>query len=175
VETTPAVPAARRSILQSSSASNSQVSNSLISDNNASREHVIEAHNRANKLFREYSNDGHKKTSFHVANFAGLTPIWPIIKFSVAPLGATKDKRIYLFVRCIMALLGEFLCVDDTAMAMIATLSITNDRSLYITSKTDLPTNFTKLGKYVMISGGSWVFSKKEKGSNDVYARFRVL
>ena len=38
----------------------------------------------------------------------------------------------------------------------------------------DLPTNFTKLGKYVMISGGSWVFNKKEKGSNDVYTRFRL-
>jgi hypothetical protein len=25
-----------------------------------------------------------------------------------------------------------------------------------------------------MISGGSWVFNKKEKGSNDVYARFRL-
>jgi hypothetical protein len=25
-----------------------------------------------------------------------------------------------------------------------------------------------------MISGGSWVFNKKEKGSNNVYARFRL-
>jgi hypothetical protein len=25
-----------------------------------------------------------------------------------------------------------------------------------------------------MISGGSWVFNKKEKGNKDVYARFRL-
>ena len=132
----------------------------------------MEVHNRTNKLFREYSDDGHKETSFHIANVASLTPIWPIIEFSMAPLGATKDERMNLIVKCIRALLGEFLYVDDTAM--IATLSITNDRSLYITSKADLPINFTKLWKYVMISGRSWVLNKKEKGSNGVYARFRL-
>jgi hypothetical protein len=42
-----------------------------------------------------------------------------------------------------------------------------------ITDKATIPTNFTKLGKWVMLSGGSWVFNKKDKGSNDVYARFR--
>ncbi len=129
-------------------------------------------HDRVNKLFREYSNDGQKETSFHVANFAGLTPIWPIIEFSMVPTGATKDKRMNLFVKCVTALLEEFLYVDDTTM--ITTLSTTKDKSLYITSRADLPTNFTKLGKYVMISGGSWVFNKKEKGSNDVYTRFRL-
>ena len=81
-------------------------------------------HDRANKLFREYSNDGHKETSFHIANFAGLTPIWPIIEFSMAPSGATKDERMNLFVKCVTALLIEFLRVDT---AMIATLSITDD------------------------------------------------
>ncbi len=34
--------------------------------------------------------------------------------------------------------------------------------------------NFTKLGKHIMISGGSWVCSKKEKGSNDFYTWFRL-
>ncbi len=41
-----------------------------------------------------------------------------------------------------------------------------------ITDKATIPTNFTKLGKWVMLSGGSWVFNKKDKGSNNVYARF---
>ncbi len=59
-------------------------------------------------------------------------------------------------------------------MAMIATISITKDESSYISSKEDLPTNFTKLGKHVMVSSGSWVFNKKEKGSNDVYTRSRL-
>ncbi len=31
---------------------------------------------------------------------------------------------------------------------------------------------FTKLGKWIMINGGSWVFNKKDKGNNDVYAHF---
>ncbi len=34
--------------------------------------------------------------------------------------------------------------------------------------------NFTKLGKHIMISGGSWVFNKKESGNNNLYARFRL-
>jgi hypothetical protein len=57
---------------------------------------------------------------------------------------------------------------------MIATISITEDESSYISSKENIPTNFTKLGKYAMISSGSWVFNKKEKGNNDVHARFRL-
>jgi hypothetical protein len=77
-----------------------------------------------------------------------------------------------LFTKCVTALFGEILYMDDTAK--IATISITDDESRYISSKADLPTNFTKLGQHVMISSGSWVFNKKEKGSNNIYARFRL-
>jgi hypothetical protein len=77
------------------------------------------------------------------------------------------------FSKCIVGLLEEILHMDD--MAMIAPLKITNNNlANFISSKTDLPTNFTKLSKYIMISGSSWVFNKKEKGSNDVYACFRL-
>ena len=62
----------------------------------------------------------------------------------MAPTGATKDERMNSFIKCVTALLREFLYVDDTAM--IATLSVTGNKSLYITSKGDLPTNFTNLG-----------------------------
>jgi hypothetical protein len=56
---------------------------------------------------------------------------------------------------------------------MIAPIAITDDNSSsYISSKADIPTNFTKLRKHIMISGGSWVFNKKETGNNDVYGRF---
>jgi hypothetical protein len=75
------------------------------------------------------------------------------------------------FTKCVTALLGEMLYVDEKAM--IAPISITNnDQASYISNKADLPTNFTKLGKHMMISGGSWVFNKKEKGSNNVYTHF---
>ncbi len=77
-----------------------------------------------------------------------------------------------MFVKCITLLFGEILYVDDTAG--IAPLEITNDnKDNFIKDKSKLPFNFTRLGKWIMISGGSWVFSKKEKGSNNVYMRFR--
>jgi hypothetical protein len=90
----------------------------------------------------------------------------------MAPTGAAKDKRMNLFTKCVTALLREILYVDNTAQ--IASILITEDKSHYISSKADLPTNFTKLSQYIMISRGSWVFNKKEKGRNDVYARFRL-
>ena len=74
------------------------------------------------------------------------------------------------FIKCVAALFGQILYVDDTAR--IAIISITGEDSDYIRPKADLPSNFTKLGQYVMISGSSWVFNKKAKGSNNVYARF---
>ncbi len=63
--------------------------------------------------------------------------------------------------------------VNDTTA--IVPLAITdNSEDSYITDKANLPTNFTKLGKWIMISGGSWVFNKKDKGNNDVYACFHL-
>ncbi len=57
--------------------------------------------------------------------------------------------------------------------AAIAPIAITNNRLEYmITDKASIPSNFTKLSKWVMLSGGSWVFNKKDKGNSDVYARF---
>ncbi len=171
----PAAPTtSRRSILQSASTGVSQGSNSLISDDNASQSktHIKEVHDCTNMLFRVFSDNGMKETSYHVSDFAGLYPVWPIIEFSMAPTGAVKDKRMNSFTKCMTALLGEILYVEDTAK--IATISITKDKLHYISSKADLPTYFTKLGQYIMISGGSWVFNKKEKGSNNVYARFRL-
>ncbi len=58
---------------------------------------------------------------------------------------------------------------------MITPIHITDDNAAhFIKSKTEIPSNFTKLGKHIMISSGSWVFNKKEKGSNNVYGRFRL-
>ncbi len=91
----------------------------------------------------------------------------------MAPTGANKDERITSFIKCVTALLGEMLYVDDTAM--IAPINIIdNDKASFIKTKVDLPRNFTKLEKHIMISRGSWVFSAKKKGSNNVYARFRL-
>ncbi len=114
-----------------------------------------------------------KETASHMTNFAGFYPVWPIVEFSMAPTGATKDECMTSFIKCMSALLGELLHIDETVM--IAPINITNDDAMnFIKAKEDLPTNFTKLGKHIMISGGSWVFNKKEKGNNDVYGRFRL-
>jgi hypothetical protein len=77
------------------------------------------------------------------------------------------------FVQCFAALLAEIKHVD--ASAAIAPISIyDDDEENYITDCSSLPDNFTKLGKWLMISGGSWVFDKKEKGNGEVFARFRL-
>jgi hypothetical protein len=175
METTPiALSTSQRSILQSASKSTTQESNPSISDNEASQSkgHLKEIHNRTNMLFCVFSDNGMKETSYHVSDFAGLYPVLPIIKISMAPTGTAKDERMNLFTKCVTALLGEILYVDDTAK--IATISITDNESRYISFKADLHTNFIKLGQHVMICGGSWVFNKKEKGGNGVYARFRL-
>ena len=55
------------------------------------------------------------------------------------------------FTRCVTALLGEMLYADDTAM--IAPIDINDDNNEhFIKTKTDIPSNFTKLGKHIMIS-----------------------
>jgi hypothetical protein len=126
-----------------------------------------EIHDRSQLLLQVYSEDNMKETCYHVEDFAGLYPIWPIIEFSMAPTGNSKDKRMNSFFKCVLGLLGELLYVDGSEM--IAPLIITdNDLAIFISNKVHLPTNFMKLGKYIMINGGSWVFNKKEKGSNDV-------
>ncbi len=49
-----------------------------------------------------------------------------------------------------------------------------NNKDSYLSNKADLPSNFTKLSKYIMISSNSWVFNKKEKCSNDVFVQFQL-
>jgi hypothetical protein len=84
-----------------------------------------------------------KEKCYHVEDFAGLYPVWPIIEFSMAPTGASKDERMNSFFMCIMGLLKEILHVDD--MAMIAPLTITkNNPANFISSKANLPNNNMK-------------------------------
>ncbi len=128
---------------------------------------------RNQKLYQDYSNNGLKETAYHDVDFAGFYHIWPIVEFLMAPTEALKDKRMASFTRCVTALLGKVLYVNDTAMIPPININDNNDKH-FIKTKTDIPSNFTKLEKHIMISGGSWVFNKKEKGSNNVYGRFRL-
>ncbi len=126
--------------------------------------------NGQHKLLIAIDKDGHEKM-FHVEDFVGLCPAWPIIKLAISPSGNTKDDTMNHFVKCCASLFTKILYVDDSAaIAPIETIDDKEDS--YITNKVNLPTNLTKLGKWIMISRGSWMFSKKEKGKNDVYAHF---
>jgi len=138
-----------------------------------SEDHPREILDRDNKLYRVYSDNGLKETAYHVVDFAGFYPIWPIVEFLMAPTGASKDERMASFTRCITVLLGKMLYVDDTMV--IAPIDTNDDDDKhFIKTKADFPSNFAKFGKHIMISGGSWVFNKKDKGSNDVNGRFRL-
>ncbi len=90
-----------------------------------------------------------------------------------SPRWATPRTTGYIIHEVCASLFAEIRYVDDSAT--IAPIEITDNREdSFITDKANLPTNFTKLGKWIMIRGGSWVFSKKEKGKNDVYAHFHL-
>ncbi len=112
-----------------------------------------------------------QEQQFHVEDFIGLFPAWPIIELSIAPTGSTKDERMTSFLCCFAALFNEIKYVDD--IAAIAPINIYDDsKDNFIVDRSGLPDNFTKLGKWLMISRESWVFEKKEKGNSKVFARF---
>jgi hypothetical protein len=95
------------------------------------------------KLLINLGEDGQNK-EFHVEDFVGLYPAWPIVEVAISPTGNAKEEN--MFVKCITALFGEILYVNDTAC--IAPLDITDDnKDNYISDKSKLPSNFTKLGK----------------------------
>ncbi len=164
----------RQSILMSSSTSVLATKEPEEYDaSSPTKERTSKIYDQDQKLYRVFSEDGMKETAYHMTDFTGFYPLWPIVEFSMAPTGATKDKQMTSFIKCVMALLGEMLYVNE--MAMIAPIDITdNDATSFIKTKADLPANFTKLGKHIMISSGSWVFNKKKKGNNDVYGCFRL-
>jgi hypothetical protein len=47
-----------------------------------------------------------KTASYHVTDFAGLYPVWPIIEFLMAPTGNANDNRMNSFIKCVSALFG---------------------------------------------------------------------
>jgi hypothetical protein len=124
-----------------------------------------------NQKMYSMRNNNKQEQWFHVEDFIGLFPAWPVIELSIAPTGSTKDKRMTSFLRCFAALFNEIKYVNDTAA--IAPINIYDDsKDNFIVDRSGLPDNFTKLGKWLMISRGSGVFEKKEKGNGKVFARF---
>ena len=84
----------------------------------------------------------------------GLYPVWPIVEVAISPTGNAKEERMNMLVKCITSLFGKILHINNTAG--IAPLEITdNNKDNFIHDKSKLPSNFTKLGKWIMISGGS--------------------
>jgi hypothetical protein len=88
----------------------SQSPNSSLSDKDDCKNEpqVKEIHDRSNKLFKEYSNDGMKTASYHVTDFAGLYPVWPIIEFLMALMGNAKEDPMNSFIKCVSVLLVKY-------------------------------------------------------------------
>ena len=73
-------------------------------------------------------------------------------------------------MRCVAALLGEILLVNEKAA--ITPINITNDKKEdMLSNKADIPDNYTKLGRWLLLSGSSWVFNK---ANSNVYSRFGI-
>jgi hypothetical protein len=108
--------------------------------------------------------------TYLVEDFSGLFPVWPIIKFNISLCGNTKDEMMNQYVWGLSAIFREILIVNKKAT--IAPVEIMNNKAKdIITNRPKIPTNFTKLGKWLSMSGGSWVFNKKE---SNVYAHLRL-
>ncbi len=100
---------------------------------------------RLNRLYILYDKNG-QESRFHVEDFVGLFPSWPIVEMLITQTGSTKDERMTNFVRCFASLLAEIKHVN--AAAAIAPINIhDNDKANFITDRSSLPENFTKLGK----------------------------
>ncbi len=63
---------------------------------------------------------------FHIEDFVGLYPAWPITELTISPSSDTKDDMINHFVKCCASLFAKILYVDDSTV--IAPIEITNER-----------------------------------------------
>jgi hypothetical protein len=54
------------------------------------------------KLLIYLGEDGQNK-EFHVEDFVGLYPAWPIVEVAISPTGNAKEERMNMFVKCITA------------------------------------------------------------------------
>jgi hypothetical protein len=70
-------------------------------------------------------DDDKQEQRFHVEDFIGVFPAWPIIELLIAPTGSTKNERMTSFLRCFAALFNEIKYIDDTAA--IAPINIYDD------------------------------------------------
>ncbi len=65
------------------------------------------------------------------------------MEVAILPTGNAKEERMNMFNKCITALFGEILYIDDTAC--IALLENTDDNEdNYISDRAKIPSNFTK-------------------------------
>ncbi len=145
---------------------NNSASEGALSKDTPNDDNHKEIHGKTHLVFKEMTQD--HVTEYHVENYAGLFPIWPIVVVALSPSGASKDKRKTPYMRCVLALFEEILLVDKKTA--IASIEITNKKQEdMIIDSSKLPDNFTKLGKWLMMSGRCLVLNKKD---SDVYAQF---
>jgi hypothetical protein len=145
---------------------NNSVSEETLSKDTPKDSNYKEIHDKIRLVLKETSGD--HVTEYIVEDFVGLFPIWQIVGFTLSPSGASKDKLMTQYVCCVLALFGEILLVDEKAA--IAPIKVANNKQEdMITDSSKIPGDFTKLGKWLMMSGGSWAFNKND---SDLYAQF---
>ncbi len=79
--------------------------------NDPSRKIILDRHR---KLLINLGEGGHN-TTFHVEDFVKLYPAWLIVEVAILPTGNAKEERMSMFVKCITAVFGKILYVDDAA------------------------------------------------------------
>jgi hypothetical protein len=68
-------------------------------DINPSKSQPKENHDCSEKLLHLLSKDHTKEIYYHLADFAVLHPVWPIIEFSMSPTETSKDESMINFAK----------------------------------------------------------------------------
>ena len=140
-------------------------------------EHIRVEQDAENLLWKEFlSSDPHDNFSrdYHVNGFLGSSPIFPVAQFAFTTNGSTSAENMNQFSKGIKGWLNELLIVDPNLAFVPLCISDTAPANQW-KKPSDVPSNFTKLGKVIQINGGSWCFDpKKDKPTNDIYANVRI-
>lgn len=130
-------------------------------------------HDVEHKIVREFTGAEDEGMSYHVHEFAGKHIKYPVIEMSYRPPSLVANENMDDFVKLMQGLFAEIKIADE--LATIVPHNYRNDDSdQVIAKKPDIVNNFTKLRKWIVIQGGSWVFSPCAGKVNDVYVRFRI-
>lgn len=140
-------------------------------------EQIRVEHDEENLVLKEYVSDDLEDSfsrDFHVNGFLHGNPVYPVASFSFSTNGSTSAENMNQFTKGINGWLTELLIVDPNLAFVPLNISDTAPANQW-KKPSDVPKNFTRLGKVIFIQGGSWCFDpKQDKPTNDIYASVRI-